>query len=133
MAGAWGTSWGKAWGVSWGGLKVGKRFKHRAKGYLKRGHKVLVFPSQKEADEFEAAEVEAQQAITKAQRKRLWAEIKPVETINIDRVARQANEWKLPYDIPKLATAFDFETLLLIKHQIEQMLDEEDIELLLIA
>lgn len=111
---------------------VGRRFKHYAKGYLKRGNDVLVFPSEQEAEDYEAAEIAAKQAINRAQRRKAQADKpQPVETVNIELVERQATQWRMPYDMPGIANAFDFDQLLSIQRRIEQMQDDEDVELLL--
>lgn len=111
---------------------VGRRWKQYSKGYLKRGHQVLVFPSQKEADDYEAAEIAAKEAISRAQKKKVRAEKpKPVETVNLERVERQVIEWQMPYNLPNLVTELDFDQILKIQRHIEMLQDEEDIELLL--
>jgi hypothetical protein len=111
---------------------VGRRFKQYSKGYLKRGHEVLVFPSQEEAEKYEAAEVAAKEAISRAQKKKVRAaKPKPVETVNLERVERQVFEWQMPYNLPNLVKALDFEQILKIQQHIAMLQDEEDIELLL--
>jgi hypothetical protein len=111
---------------------VGRRFKHYAKGYLKRGNEVLVFSSQQEAEDFEAAEIAAKEAISRAQKKKVRAaKPKPIETVNLERVERQVSAWQMPYDIPGIADAFDFDRIMRIQLRIAELQDEEDIELLL--
>lgn len=111
---------------------VGRRFKQYGKGYLKRGNEVLVFPSQEEADKYEAAEIAAKEAISRAQKKKIRAaKPKPVETVNLERVERQVYEWQMPYNLPNLVKALDFEQILKIQQHIAMLQEEEDIELLL--
>jgi lactate dehydrogenase-like 2-hydroxyacid dehydrogenase len=111
---------------------VGRRFKTYSKGYLKRGHKVLVFNSQKEADEFEAAEIATAEAISRAQKKKARAEKpKPVETVNLERIEAQVVEWNIPDYLPMLVAELDIDYILSLQRRIEQMQDDEDVELLL--
>ena len=111
---------------------VGRRFKHYSKGYIRRGHDVLVFPSQKEADDYEAAEIAAKEAISRAQKKKARAEKpKPLQTVNLERVERQVIEWQMPYNLPNLVSALDFDQIMKIQLHIAMLQDEEDIELLL--
>lgn len=125
---------GQAAGISYSGESqtVGRRFKHYSKGYLKRGNEVLVFPSEQEAEEYEAAEIAAKQAISRAQKKKARAEKpKPIETVNLARVERQAIEWKVPDYVPSLIASMDFENIVELQRRIELMQDDEEIELLL--
>ena len=111
---------------------VGRRFKTYSKGYLKRGHKVLVFSSQKEADEFEAAEIATAEAISRAQKKKARAEKpKPVETVNLDRIEAQVVAWNIPDYMPMLVAELDIDYILALQRRIEQLQDDEDVELLL--
>jgi hypothetical protein len=111
---------------------VGRRFKQYGKGYLKRGNEVLVFNSEKEAEDFEAAEIAAKEAISRAQKKKVRAaKPKPVETVNLERVERQVFEWQMPYNLPNLVSALDFEQIMKINLHIAMLQEEEDIELLL--
>lgn len=111
---------------------VGRRFKHYSKGYLKRGHEVLVFPSQKEADDYEAAEIAATEAISRAQKKKVRAEKpKPVKTVNLERIEAQAVAWQIPDYMPMLLAELDIDYILSLQRRIEMLQDDEDIELLL--
>lgn len=125
---------GQTAGITYSGetQTVGRRYKHYSKSYLRRGNEVLVFPSQKDADDFEAAEIAAKEAISRAQKKKARAEKpKPVETVNLERVERQVIEWQMPYNLPNLVTELDYDQILKIQRHIEMLQDEEDIELLL--
>ena len=127
---------GQAAGITYSGetQTVGRRFKHYSKGYLKRGNEVLVFPSQQEAEDYEAAEIAAKEAISRAQKKKARAEKpKPIETVNLARVERQAIQWQLPPILPDLVESLDFESILELQRRIEMLQDDEDIELLLLT
>lgn len=111
---------------------VGRRFKTYRKGYLKRGHKVLVFNSQDEADAFEAAEIATAEAISRAQKKKARAEKpKPVETVNLERIEAQVVAWNIPDYMPMLVAELDIDYILALQRRIEQLQDDEDVELLL--
>ena len=110
---------------------VGKRFKHHSKGYVKRGHKVLVFNTQEQADQFEEEEAQAlaSAAITKAKRKPVV--VKPAQVVNLNRVEKQVQAWSMDVDVRLIADAMDFDQLMRIQEKIAFLQDEEDVELLL--
>ena len=113
-----------------GGLR---RYKHYRKGYLKRGNEVLVFDSEELAEQFEAAEIEAAQAISRAKRKKARIAIpKPAEKVSIARVERQAVAYEIPANVQNMVAALDYEQIVLLNKRIADMQDEEDIELLLL-
>lgn len=113
-----------------GGLR---RYKHYRKGYLKRGNEVLVFDSEELAEQYEAAEIEAAQAINRAQRRKARIAIpKPAAKVDIAQVEIQAAAYQMPANVPNMVAALDYEQLVMLTQRIADMQDEEDLELLLL-
>ena len=116
--------------VTGGGLK---RYKHYRKGYLKRGNEVLVFDSEELAEQYEAAEIEANQAINRAQRRKARIAIpKPAAKLDIAQVEIQAAAYEIPANVPNMVAALDYEQLVMLTQRIADMQEEEDLELLLL-
>lgn len=116
--------------VTGGGLK---RYKHYRKGYLKRGNEVLVFDSEELAEQYEAAEIEANQAINRAQRRKARIAIpKPAAKLDIAQVEIQAAAYAIPANVPNMVAALDYEQLVMLTQRIADMQEEEDLELLLL-
>lgn len=107
---------------------VGRRFKKYAKGYVRKGHKVLVFDSEELAQEYLAAE-EAQKVIKKAKAPRI-AKPKPVETVSIPKVEAQAKAFDIEF-APIQDRQVDYERLIATYQLLMELQDEEDILLLI--
>jgi hypothetical protein len=115
---------------------VGRRFKHYAKAYLKRGNEILVFNSDDEKERFLDAETQTKEAIEKAKTTRkivVKRGPRPVETVELKGLQKQANSYEIEADIAKLVAQQDFERVLLIQARIREMQDEEDLEILLLT
>ncbi len=110
---------------------VGRRYKHYAKAYLKRGHEVLVFAGEDEKERFLEAEKQASRPIKK--KAKLPAVVKPSETIELPELARQVEQFKLPEFIAELIARSEFERIMQIHTLVRDLRDEEDIEALLLA
>ena len=115
---------------------VGRRFKHYAKAYLKRGHEVLVFDSEDKKEKFLDAEIKAKEAIDKArqQRKVVVKKLpKPAQTVELKSLQQKANRYEIQADIAQILAQQDFERLLTIHAAVLEMQDDEDVELLLLT
>lgn len=110
---------------------VGRRFKKYAKGYVRKGHKVLVFESEEQAQEYLKAEEQAEKAIQKAIGKPI-SKPKPVKTVSIPKVEAQARSFGIEFE-PVQDSQIDYERLYKTWQKVIEMQDEEDIELLLLA
>lgn len=108
--------------------------------YVRRGKKVLFFNTPEEADAYLIAEQQANEAIQKAQKtskrakKRLKDKIYPAAaSIDLIELERLTVRFDLPYDLPKMYEAQQWDKLAFIAERLRQMQDEEEIELLLLA
>ena len=110
--------------------------------YVKRKKRIYVFNSAQEADAYIAAEAEAEAAVAKAQktsrraRKRLRDKlitVEPINTVDIDWLSELIAHFKIQADLAALLAQQDYERVLQIMAMASEMLDEEDIELLLLA
>ena len=111
------------------------------KWYVKRGKKIHLFGSGRDADAFIEAQEQADKAIAEAQktsrraRKRLRDKIvtvDPIQTVDIDLLSKAVEYFALP-QLPALLAQQDFERVMQIMAMAQEMQDEEDIELLLLA
>lgn len=110
---------------------VGRRFKKYAKGYVRKGHKVLVFETEEQAQEYLEAEEQAKKAIKKAIGKQI-IKPKPVNTVSIHKVEAQARSFGIEFE-PVQESYIDYERLYKTWQKLIELQDEEDIELLLLA
>lgn len=111
------------------------------KWYVRRGKKIHLFSSGSDADAFIEAQEQADKAITEAQktsrraRKRLREKIvtvDPIQTVDIDLLSKAVEYFSLP-PLPDLLAQQDFERVMQIMAMAQEMQDEEEIELLLLA
>ena len=111
------------------------------KWYVRRGKKIHLFSSGSDADAFIEAQEQADKAIAEAQktsrraRKRLREKIvtvNPIQTVDIDLLSKAVEYFSLP-PLPDLLAQQDFERVMQIMAMAQEMQDEEDIELLLLA
>ena len=111
------------------------------KWYVRRGKKIHLFSSGSDADAFIEAQEQADKAIAEAQktsrraRKRLREKIvtvDPIQTVDIDLLSKAVEYFSLP-PLPDLLAQQDFERVMQIMAMAQEMQDEEDIELLLLA
>ena len=110
--------------------------------YIKRKKRIYVFNSAEEADAYLAAEIEAVKAIEQAQktsrraRKRLRDKlitVEPAETVDIDWLSELVRHFQIQADLAQLLAQQDYERVLQILAQAREMLEEEDLEILLMA
>ncbi len=110
--------------------------------YIKRKKRIYVFNSAEEADAYLAAEIEAVKAIEQAQktsrraRKRLREKlitVEPAETVDIDWLSELVRHFQIQADLAQLLAQQDYERVLQILAQAREMLEEEDLEILLMA
>ena len=111
------------------------------KWYVRRGKKIHLFSSGSDADAFIEAQEQADKAIAEAKktsrraRKRLREKIvtvDPIQTVDIDLLSKAVEYFSLP-PLPDLLAQQDFERVMQIMAMAQEMQDEEDIELLLLA
>lgn len=111
------------------------------KWYVRRGKKIHLFSSGSDADAFIEAQEQADKAIAEAQktsrraRKRLRDKIvtvDPIQTVDIDLLSKAVEQFNLPA-LPNLLAKQDFERVMQIMALAQEMQDEEEIELLLLA
>lgn len=117
----------------------------RRKWYVKRGKQILIFEDAQEADAFIEAEKQADEAIKAAQktsrraRKRLRERVytsldaKLPEVVQIDMLGVLVEQYAIPVDLPRLIANQDLEELVRIALLAQDMQDEDDIEMLLLA
>jgi hypothetical protein len=111
--------------------------------YVKRGKKLHIFAKAQDADAFLEAEQAAQEAVAKAQktsrlaRKRVLKAFKldalPTQTIQIDALESLVDRYQLPVSLPSLIAQQDWEQVVQIMLEVQQMQDEEDLEMLLLS
>ncbi len=127
-------------GASSGG--DGGEIKKPNKFYIRRRKQILIFDSVAQVDAYIAAEEEAAEAIAKAKsrgaKKRIAARVlkdvdKPEEVISIGALERVIDAQQLPFDMVALLKQQDYQRIAQIQREIEQMLDEEEELLLLLA
>jgi hypothetical protein len=140
VATASGFTGGVANGASSGG--DGGEIKKPNKFYIRRRKQILIFDSVAQVDAYIAAEEEAAEAIAKAKsrgaKKRIAARVlkdvdKPGEVISIGALERVIDAQQLPFDMVALLKQQDYQRIAQIQREIEQMLDEEEELLLLLA
>lgn len=111
------------------------------KWYVRRGKKIHLFSSGSDADAFIEAQEQADKAIAEAQktsrraRKRLREKIvtvDPIQTVDIDLLSKAVEYFSLP-PLPDLLAQQDFERVMQIMAMAQEMQDEEDLEMLLLA
>ena len=111
------------------------------KWYVRRGKKIHLFSSGSDADAFIEAQEQADKAIAEAQktsrraRKRLREKIvtvDPIQTVDIDLLSKAVEYFSLP-PLPDLLAQQDFERVMQIMALAQEMQDEEDLEMLLLA
>ena len=112
------------------------------KFYMRKGKKLLMFDSVREAEAYTEAETLADEAIAKAKktsrlaRKRLRARIVsdtlPAQAIDTDWLAEMMQRFAINLDLPALLAEQDYNRVLEIYAQAMAMQDEEDIEFLLL-
>ena len=111
------------------------------KWYVRRGKKIHLFRSGSDADAFIEAQEQADKAIAEAQktsrraRKRLREKIvtvDPIQTVDIDLLSKAVEYFSLP-PLPDLLAQQDFERVMQIMAMAQEMQDDEDIEMLLLA
>lgn len=111
------------------------------KWYVRRGKKIHLFRSGSDADAFIEAQEQADKAIAEAQktsrraRKRLREKIvtvDPIQTVDIDLLSKAVEYFSLP-PLPDLLAQQDFERVMQIMAMAQEMQDEEDLEMLLLA
>lgn len=120
-------------------------FKRPRKWYVKRRKQIFVFDSEEDADSFIAADDAADKAIKEAQKTSRQAKkrtrqkvyeatgVTPEQTISIDWVAHLVSLYGLPFDLPSIVAKQDYEELVRVALLAQQMQDEDDIEMLLLA
>lgn len=133
-----------AYGVATGSLQATSELLVRRpkKVYIRRRGNILLFDTAEQADAYIEAEEQAQAAIDEAKsrgaKKRLAARVlkdvdKPEEVISIGALERVIDAQQLPFDIVSLLKQQDYQRIAQIQREIEQMLDEEEEILLLLA
>ena len=109
------------------------------KVYIKRGKRIHIFETERDADEWEASELAAIQAIAKASRNAKKRAVRRVnasiehETINLVELDRLVQHFGIPVELPTLEAAQDWLEVARIAFLAREMQDEEDIEMLLMA
>lgn len=133
-----------AYGVATGSLQATSELLVRRpkKVYIRRRGNILLFDTAEQADAYIEAEEQAQEAIDKAKsrgaKKRIAARVlkdveKPEEVISIGALERAIDAQQLPFDMVALLKQQDYQRIAQIQREIEQMLDEEEELLLLLA
>ena len=102
------------------------------KGYIRRERELFIFPDEDAKEDYLKAQEQAKQAINRAQRRAVIAtQPKPV-TIDLERIEATAKRLELD-SIARLLEQQNYERIIQIHQVIQQMLEDEDIELLLLA
>lgn len=100
--------------------------------YVKRKKQILVFASAEEADAFLAAE-QTERKPSRRARKRVMAKVtQPQQVVELPKVEQLAERFDLP-GLPELLAQQDWARVLEIYAQAMQRLDDEEVELLLMA
>ena len=120
-------------GFEMGGQKV----------YIKRGKRIHIFDTVEDADAWVDAETQAKKAIQTAKgQKKVKAKAKvykaleeqmPHEVIRLDWLENLIAHFNIPVELPTLEAKQDWLEVARISLLAQQMLDEEDVELLLMA
>lgn len=102
------------------------------KGYIRRERELFIFESEDAKEDYLKAQEQAKQAINRAQRRAAIAtQPKPIK-VDLTAIETQAQIYKFE-SIPRLIVESDFQRILEIHQAIQQMLEDETIELLLLA
>ena len=120
------------------GFEMGGR-----KVYIKRGKRIHIFDTVEDADAWVEAEQQATQAIEKAKgKKKLKAKAKvykaldeqlPHEVIRLDWLESLVAHFNIPVELPTLEAKQDWMEVARIALMAQEMQDEEEVELLLMA
>ena len=109
--------------------------------YVKRGKKIHLFNSAQEADDYIESLEQAEKAIQEAQKtsrrarqrlRRKIVTVEPIQTVDIDLLSDAVSRFDLP-TLPNLIEQQDFARFMQILAIAQEMQEEEDIELLLLA
>ena len=109
--------------------------------YVKRGKKIHLFNSAQEADDYIESLEQAEKAIQEAQKtsrrarqrlRRKIVTVEPIQTVDIDLLSDAVSRFDLP-TLPNLIEQQDFARFMQILAIAQEMAEEEDIELLLLA
>lgn len=112
--------------------------------YVKRGKRILLFNNAQEADAWLEADRLADEALEQAQRtsrrarKRLREKVyrvavQPLETLELPLLQSMVGRYAIDVDLPALIAQEAWERVMQIHALAMQMLDDEEIELLLLA
>ena len=110
--------------------------------YVRRGKKLHLFRSTREADEWLAAEEAAQSAIAQAKTssrgakrriKQRLSQVSPVQSIDTDALGQMLRRFDVAFDLPALLAQQSFDLVMQMHALALQLQDDEDIELLLLS
>jgi transcription initiation factor TFIID subunit TAF12 len=113
----------------------------KRKFYIKRKKQILVFNTAQEADDYLESLEQAEKAIQEAQKtsrrarqrlRRKIVTVEPIKTVDIDLLSDAVSRFDLP-TLPNLIEQQDFARFMQILAIAQEMQEEEDIELLLLA
>ena len=113
----------------------------RRRFYVKHKKKILVFNTAQEADDYLESLEQAEKAIQEAQKtsrrarqrlRRKIVTVEPIQTVDIDLLSDAVSRFDLP-TLPNLIEQQDFARFMQILAIAQEMADEEDVELLLLA
>lgn len=115
-----------------GAVVVGRRWTTSGKAYLKQDNEILVFANEDAKEDYLKAQEQAKQAINRAQRRKVIAtQPKPIK-VDLTAIEAQAEQFYFE-SIQPLIVENNFQRILEIHLAIQQMLEDETIELLLLA
>ena len=102
------------------------------KGYIRRERELFIFPNEQDKERYLKAQEQAKQAINRAQRRAVIATQPKPAKIDLAAIETQAKQFELD-NIQRLLEQQNYERIIQIHLAIQQMLEDEDIELLLLA
>lgn len=99
--------------------------------YVRKGKRVILFDTPEQADAFIAAD---QPAKKKKARKKVPIVVQaPEQTVDLDAITAMVERLSMPVDMPALIVQQDWARIVQIMEIAQEMQDEEDIEMLLLA
>jgi hypothetical protein len=108
--------------------------------YVRRGKKLHIFSDPDDADDFIEAEARAEELVkqktSRLARKKVRERaivVKPEKTIEFTWLAQLVSLYSIPVNLPELIAQQDYERVMQIVAKAEQMQEEDDIEMLLLA
>lgn len=129
--------------ITQAGSAVQPQYSGEFKVYIKRGKKYHIFNTQSEADAWEKAEEEANEAIEQAQKtsrrarkrfkERVYQALPESDVIDTGDLLKLANSFSVTIDMQSLIMSHNISQLMDIRDRLIQLQDEDDIEMLLLS